>query len=268
MRSRTASIVSSGSSTADSPNPFTENMKTFINAAISEAVLKATDTLNMKIDGLISRIGLLEETIRCKDAHIDKLEADIAVCRRVNQQLKVSHDDLEQYGRRMNVRVENVPYSDGETDGQLRDKLLAIFDKAGAHVSAGDIVRHHRSGRLREKDSRRNGEVPEEDGGGGPQPKYGQCIVKVNTWRARESLHLARKKAREQGNPIKQDLTKRRLDLVMKARNMMDGWETFEPPVYAYANINSDLVMRRGKEVKKFNNDNELTDALEFFGPT
>ena len=112
-------------------------------------------------------------------------------------------------------------------------------------------------------------DVDVDDNVSGPQPVVSQCIVKVVNWCARESLHLARKKARELSNPIKQDLTKRRLDLMKKACDLMYDWEVLnEVPVYAYANINSDLVMRRGKDVKKFNTDDELTAALDFFRPT
>ena len=102
-----------------------------------------------------------------------------------------------------------------------------------------------------------------------PPREIGQCIVKVNKWEVRESLHFARKLAREKGTPIRQDLTKRCLDLLMKARGVIDGWEVPEDgdQIWAYANINCDLVMRRGKVVKSFQTDNDLREVLDFFNP-
>ena len=82
-------------------------------------------------------------------------------------------------------------------------------------------------------------------------------------------LHNARNVARQKGTPIRQDLTKRRLDLLMKARGVIDGWQVPKDSeqIWAYANINCELVMRKGKVVKGFQTENGLREVLDFFKP-
>ena len=118
-------------------------------------------------------------------------------------------------------------------------------------------MRCHRSGKT----------APLEDSDD-PQ-EYGQCILAVDRWDVRESLHLARKQAHANGFGIRQDLTKFRLGLLTSARETISSWNIPKEAVqvYAYANINCDLVIRKDKYVKRFNDKKSMNDALQFFQP-
>ena len=166
-------------------------------------------------------------------------------------------DKIEQYGRRMNVRVPNVPKLPNETNDTLKTQLVGILTAAGAKICREDIKRCHRSGKLSKPED-------SEDA-----TESGQCILRVCDWSVRESLHFARNKCRQNGYGIRQDLTKKRLDLLSAARYIIDGWEIPEQDeqVYAYANINCELVVRRGKFVKGFATNAEMREAVNAFKP-
>ena len=155
----------------------------------------------------------------------------------------------------MNFRVENVPFHDGETPASLESQVVSILHAAGAEIAPSDIVRLHRSTALRVRDDVCGGR------------KTSQIICKLNKWRVRESVHFARNAARTNGHPVKQDLTKRRRDLITEANVAIREWGQLRSPVYAYANINCEPTMRRGKEVKRFSTDDDLKAALTFFRP-
>ena len=89
-----------------------------------------------------------------------------------------------------------------------------------------------------------------------------QTIVKFRHWDPRRKSHLGREDARKKGFAIRHDLTKRRYGLLKKARDIIKQQFAECDEVYAYADINCNLVIRRGAKAFHFNNDMELTHAL------
>ena len=159
-------------------------------------------------------------------------------------------DDLEQYTRRTNIRVENIPFSDGETNDELRTTLKATFSAQGIVLDDRDISRHHRVGKPRIND----------DG-----TRVKQCIVQLANRSAREKFVGYNKKAKKTPSQVNNDLTKRRLDLLALARRQIQGRMVEsgfreeqlrgkngmqipdEDNVFAYCNINSELRIRAKK---------------------
>ena len=176
-------------------------------------------------------------------------------------------DDLEQYGRRMNIRIEGLTWAEGETTEQLQKSIIEEVGKQGVTLKAADIIRLHRSSRPKEK----NGVVTK------------QAIVRLATWKARERFHGFNKAARqteERTNKkhcrINNDLTKRRLQLLTEARSQISGQlaNRFSEAelkkglkdsdnVFAYSNINCELRMRVRGKVVSFNNLPELRACLD-----
>ena len=91
-------------------------------------------------------------------------------------------DDLENYGRRMNIRVEGISYEEGETENELREKVIVTFAKADVNFTDNDMVRFHRSSK------------PSIDEGG---KTTAQVIVKLNSWKTSKAAHFGNKKAKE-----------------------------------------------------------------------
>ena len=90
-----------------------------IKIAFAEAVKPAIDS----ITGLAADIAKLKLQLSHKDTMITQLEARIAqletrpdntsILQERVDQLEAAHDGLEQYGRQLNVRVKNIPFTEG-----------------------------------------------------------------------------------------------------------------------------------------------------------
>lgn len=249
---------------------FTEEIQIAIEASISKHMATFTTTLTSTIASLTSEIASLKASLTQKDDRIAKLEERIVLLEATPtpshadaeriEHVEIAQDALEQYGRRMNIRVDNVPQLTGdarESSAALEVKVLELLNAAGAPIKSEDIIRLHRLGQLRHNP--RNG--PD-------SPKCSQVIVRLNNWRARESAHLARNTARTQGHPIRQDLTTTRREIISNANETIRTWGPLGgEPVYCYANINCQITMRRGRETRRISCNDDFDRALDFFKP-
>jgi len=183
----------------------------------------------------------------------------------------IAIDDIEQYGRRMNIRLEGISFQEGETNDDLETKVVTELAKVGVSIETRDIIRLHRSSKAKQK----NGSTTR------------QCIMKLANWRAQERFAGFNKKARQMESTeevkcirVNNDLTKRRLTLLDSARNQISSHlsKTFSEDelkhlsdsqnVFAYSNINSELRMRVRGKVIKFNTLPELAAAMLDAFPT
>ena len=82
---------------------------------------------------------------------------------------------------------------EGETPASLQKSIIDIVRESGVNLSPSDIVRHHRSSRVKEKEV--------DDGGRKRNLKYGQCIIKLSSWRMREAVHNARRNHAKSATP-------------------------------------------------------------------
>jgi hypothetical protein len=164
--------------------------------------------------------------------------------------LRIQLDDLEQYGRRKSIRVQNVPIVPGEDRDATQDLLLtsinATLQPSKIVLRQKDTIRFHRSSAA--KDNR-----------DAPGTKVSQCIVKLKNWRLRRQFQGLNTRMRKEevektggGCRVYHDLTKRGLALLNEARDLCkDGW-------FAYADTNSNLKLRKGERFLNFNTREEL----------
>ena len=87
----------------------TKEDKVWLVETIKSTISSEVDALKLLISGQKAEIASLER--RLKD-HNEAFERQI-----------IRLDDLEQYTRRTNIQVENILFSDGETNFELRSKL-------------------------------------------------------------------------------------------------------------------------------------------------
>ena len=214
------------------------------------------DNINIKRDLAESqaKVAALEQELA---VHKRESAAAIkaAVEQAVNEQkavikgLRADIDDLEQYGRRKSIRIQNVTVVAGEKDDKDQDLLLASVNKrlvpTGIALVHEDMVRFHRSSAAKD----------DKDNAG---EKVSQVIVKLRNWPLRRQFHGLNKLMREKeeaggaGCRVYHDLNKRRLALLNEARVVCkNGW-------YAYADINSNLKVRKGDKFFSFNTSEEL----------
>jgi len=199
---------------------------------------------------------------------IDGLRATLGESRDDNKELRsqivdtnIEHDNLESYGRRLNVRIEGLEHHADETPEQLFTQIKDALESVDIPVKKEDLVRFHRSG----PPVRREGKT------------VAQTIVKFARWDQRRQVHFANKRAREgrKSFRIHGDLTRRRHSLLMKARDQLaarfpneggqprDGAQRREPAPFAYADVNSNLKIRRGEQVHNFNTSTELENIIK-----
>ena len=182
----------------------------------------------------------VEQAVKEQKAVIDGLRVDI--------------DDLQQYGRRKSIRVQNVAVVEGENDDEDQNLLLASVNArlapAGVKLEHDDIIRFYRSSKAKE----------DKDNEGG---KVSQVLIKLRSWPIRRrffgiNAEMRRKEATPGfiGCRVYHDLTKRRLALLNDARALcVNGW-------FAYADVNCNLKIRKGEKFFSFNTTDELK-ALE-----
>jgi hypothetical protein len=179
----------------------------------------------------------------------DDAATDQAASKVTHDKLELRVDDLEQYGRRKSIRVQNVPVVPGEREdsslvlAQINHKILPT----GIVLREKDCIRYHRSSKEKENLDR---------GVGG---NVTQCIVKLKYWSIRRQFQGLNKLMRDKENKVRvfHDLTKRRLKLLNKARDdiTLEGW-------FAYADVNSNLKIRNGTRFFSFNTEKELADVI------
>ena len=98
--------------------------------------------LNNRLEAKDKKIVALEKQVECLSSRNDVLEKHIAS---VRDDLSVRADDLEQYDRKINLRIDNIEFVENETNDELTDKVLNAFSTMDVNISKEQIFRLHRS---------------------------------------------------------------------------------------------------------------------------
>jgi hypothetical protein len=152
--------------------------------------------------------------------------------------------------------VQNVPVVQGEDRDKSQDLLLASINAtlqpSGIVIQHKQIIRFHRSSAAKDdKDVRGQ--------------KVSQVIIKLRNWHYRAQFQGLNTRMRlledagEAGCRVYHDLTKRRLALLNEARTSLNG----HPGWFAYADINSNLKIRKDEKFFKFNTIEELDEVIK-----
>ena len=228
------------------------------NILLKQQLVEARVEIDSLRDAVVTNRKLaIDELATHKAESAAAIRAAVAASDAKLNGVKIALDDLEQYGRRKSIRVQNVPLVAGEDKDKSQDLLLASINAtiqpSGIVLNHKDIIRFHRSSAA--KDNR------DVEGG-----KVSQCIVKVKNWKLRQQfqgLNTAMRLKERGGGAgcrVYHDLTKRRLSLLNEARDLCkEGW-------FAYADLNSNLKLRKGERFLKFNTSEELHKHIANLG--
>ena len=218
----------------------------------------------------------LQNDIRVLRDELASVKKDFHAVKNENQFLRneltkisIQHDDLEQYGRRYAIRVEGLEFTDiKEKNEDLQAKLIEKFKELEIDIDNSDIVRLHRSSKIKHLKVNRDSEDT--------YPTK-QCLIKFSNWRAREKFGQFNKKMRNSTKlRVYNDLTTRRLGLLADARSKIrDSFKSMNysderinslpdtENVFAYVDINSNLAIRNRGQIRRFNTHAELNDILK-----
>lgn len=155
------------------------------------------------------------------------------------QFLKIKCDDLEQYGRRNNVRISGIVEDENEDIEEV--VMNDISDRLGVEVTSADIDRCHRVGRE------------------APAGKHRPILVKFTNYGARRRVFQAKKKLKGTGVSIHEDLTKTRVELLKKSiekYTMKEVWTT-----------DGTIIIKNGNNRLRVSNGNDLEQVIRDFPP-
>ena len=153
-------------------NAIINTMETTLAATISTTIEKSmskykTEVIQPLLDNKDTEINSVKSELKQTTKKVKGLETKVT-------KLTEGLNDLEQYGRRQNLRLNNVPLSDSTN---CEDVVLKILNKAfqleADPFTSNDIDRCHPIGKLNKKNNR-------------------QVIIKVSTYNARAKAYDVR----------------------------------------------------------------------------
>ena len=154
----------------------------------NEALTKENISLTQQLLAAQAEIVSLRETVDANKNHsISELarhkaesaaaiKAAVAASDAKIDGLKIRLDDLEQYGRRKSIRIQNVAIVPGEDKDESQNLLLTAINESlkpsGIVLRQKDTIRFHRSSAAKDDKNNQGGKVS-------------QCLVKLKNWRLR-----------------------------------------------------------------------------------
>ena len=143
-----------------------------------------------------------------------------------NLQMYNSKEDLEQYGRRLCLRINGAPVKWDETSDDVLKYIKEIFDEGELDISDTVTDRAHR--------------ITPECSDYKTKKKRKAIIVRFTTSRHKTLVYWARKKIRNNVK-IRLDLTKERHDVLLEANNLV---EDNNDVVFCFVDINCRLKIK------------------------
>ena len=181
----------------------------------------ATQVADITLENLFEKLEKLEEKIATKECIstlmeaisnqkevIAKMEDKIAILESRVDHLAKSNDEVEQYQRRLCLRINGIDLpsnGDKETSEDCLAKVENVFKKLGLSIPPDVIDRAHRVGREISMKGK----------------KVRSMIVRFTTFRHRSIVYRARKNSSQY--KIKLDLTRLRIHLVKQANEKLEG---------------------------------------------
>nr|KAG5701052.1 hypothetical protein BaRGS_008773 [Batillaria attramentaria] len=173
-----------------------------VNGTVFE-LRKENETLSSELAGCKKRMETMETEVR--EA---KFEAGVAHTR---------SDDVEQYTRRNNIRIFGIAESDKENVRDCETKVLKLLhDKLSLrHIQASDLEAVHRVGPARGRQRRRDRRGQGLRAGLSPRA----IIVRFVSRRVLHDVFVSRRKLKNSGVVIAEDLTTARYQLLKKCKD-------------------------------------------------
>ena len=214
-----------------------EELKCYFDAKISEQEENLTQVFNNVLNDLRKEITKeIQNEIKSNFKHLESenqmLKHQVSELRRLNISNQNNHEELEQYGRRLCLRIDGVPTKTNESSDDVLDSVKSLFKEAKVDIPESIIDRVHRIG-ARYFDASSNNYCK-------------SIIIRFTTFRHRNMFYRAKNKLKR-GVRIKLDLTKSRYDLLKRASDHVQEVPSIK---FCYTDIYCRLKV-------KFNDENQ-----------
>ena len=164
---------------------------------------KGAAKLQEKCNALTASFEQLSEEVKSVKQEMNLLKEELKTER---LERKIAVDKLEQYQRKDSLRVNGIPFKEGESTTQLEDSIIDIANKIGAKINRGDISVTHRL-------------KPTQKG-------IHPVIVKFSTRRAKDAVYYSKKNLKGMEGMenvfISEDLTRLRYRTLLQAKKVKD----------------------------------------------
>ena len=194
-----------------------------------------SNAIEKKLNEMLTRIQIVEgdvldlqSNLEMKNKEIKRLEGKITNCDNVIEKLENAVNSMEQYSRRACIRIFGIDEASGEnTDAIVSD---VVTKQLGVPLDVErDIDRSHRVGKMKDVPSSSSTAqaqpsemLPSESGEASTKhakkPRPRSIIVKLTSYRKRKEILDNRKKLKNSGVSIVEDLTSRNQKLLAVTR--------------------------------------------------
>ena len=175
----------------------------------------------------------------------DAVKEEVINLKKENERLSSDLEELCQYGRRLCLRIDNIPVLERESSEEVLRSVKSLIEKSGEVIPDSTLDRAHRIGPVY------------------TNKEKGKCqsiIVRFSTFRHRTLFYRARRKIKT-GEKIRLDLTKHRYQLLKEAVRRVEGEELVS---YCYADVNCRLKIKWKDDSEDFFNVlGDLNDLLD-----
>lgn len=164
-----------------------------------EIVKVIVDSVVESVTNLV--IERLEKSINFNTEVVEDLRKELGLRDKKIHEMQENIQELEQYQRRNSLRIFGVPEKENENTDSL---ALEMFkNKLGVNLSTRDICRSHRVGHKKSSGTR-------------------PIIVKFTSYRSRAEVFARKRKLKNSGIVLREDLCAARLQLLKKAIQKFD----------------------------------------------
>ena len=176
----------------------------------------------------LKEVEKLNSTVAVLKTHVDNLKAQNT---QLQEKCPISEkqiDELEQYGRRLYLRITGIQTEQKETLESVLTKVKNLVNESGVNIPDSTIDHAHRIGKRKGKNQ--------------------AIIVRFTTHRRRLRFYKARKNIKR-GAKVHTDLTKNHYNLLNDAQKFVSNQED---DVFVYADINCRLKVHFRDHSEKF----------------
>ena len=199
-----------------------EKLMTFKSELLNGLKEEIMSEVKILVDEKDSEISKLQDSVKMLQQHVNYLKT-------LKLEKSNQVDDLEQYGRRLCLRIDNVEHKDRETADDVLNFVKEKIEESGTEIPDSVLDRAHRIGNVTENSEGK---------------KVQSIIVRFTTFRHRTMFYRKRNDVKKlEGNPIlRLDLTKHRFKLLKNAQDLVKNYSSMVK--FVYADINCRLRVK------------------------